>query len=166
MKSRTRWMGMLAMLASLGVCGVALAVPPKVNDEADFFSVNAKDQADQKIKALQKDCQKDLLIETIPSVPTNLPAQIKSLESTKMFVELAKTRAQASAVKGVYVLVCKKPPQIVVHVDEATQRKGFTNEQRKALIRTIREALEAKQPDLALQQIVNTVDARIRASVG
>ena len=50
MRNRTRWVGMLVLLASLATCGVALAVPPKVNDEANFFSANAQEQANQKIK--------------------------------------------------------------------------------------------------------------------
>ena len=165
MRNRMRWVGTFVLLASWATCGVAVAVPPKVNDEANFFSAGAQEQANQKIKTLQKDCRKDLLIETIPSVPTNLPEKIKSLETSKMFVELGKTRAQSSEVKGVYVLICRKPPQIVVNVDEATQRNGFTNDQRKALIKTIKESLEAKQPDQALQRTVDAVDASIRASL-
>src|SRR3954453_5044068 len=105
-----------ALLAGcLATAGRAAAVsPPPVKDEGKFFSAEALDKANRKIKQIYQRFQKDVVIETFAAIPTDLEKKYKEEEKARFFNEWARKRAEELGVNGIYILICRKPGRVEV----------------------------------------------------
>src|SRR5208282_678991 len=117
---RSRWFLLLAFLANGFVLPAPLqAAEPKVNDQAEFFSKSAIEQATQKMQEIHR-ISKDVfqvVIDTIPSIPDNMKAPDNPGEMEPFFRRWAETRAADEGVRGIYVLICKNPPHLQIEPD-------------------------------------------------
>jgi hypothetical protein len=90
-------------------------VPSK--DDAKFFSADTWKQFQSAADRLFKEKQTDLVVETYETPPKSDPAMLKSAaDREKFFRQLALDRVEAENIKGVYIVVSKKPTYLYVEV--------------------------------------------------
>src|SRR5579871_1367195 len=70
-------LGLIALLALSA--GTAQAVAPEVKDEAKFFKPETVKKANDEIRAIMRKYEKDVLIETFPSVPEGQLEKVKAM---------------------------------------------------------------------------------------
>jgi uncharacterized protein len=157
MTSILRWLVFPAILIGflgLTTAPAAMILVAEVRDDAGFFSANAIGKANDIIKDVHRDFKKDLLIETVKTVPEGKLEEVKKMdkaERTKFFANWARERAKAAEVNGVYVQICKDPGHLEVEVGNVTSQKAFTMANRDELasrmLRRFKEAADAKDED-------------------
>ena len=172
--SAARWLlALLVLTVWLGSAPLApAAVTPKVNDEGKFFSPEAVEKANQKIREIYKDLNKELLIETVPAVPADMQARLKDMQAkskdgkNQFFSDWVNKRAKDAVVKeGICILLCKDPPHLQIEVDKATRARGFTLQDRDALLKKMVGLLREKKNDEALAAAVEDVQSTLRANL-
>jgi uncharacterized membrane protein YgcG len=128
-----RWTLIAALLALLGLIAPAWAVyPPTIKDDGKFFGKEGTEKVNKKIRAIYENYKKDVIVETIAALT---PEQAKKLEEdkpTKFFAKLASDRSKELGLNGIFILICKKPTYLQIHMDPATQKKAFTASDRAA----------------------------------
>jgi uncharacterized protein len=167
--SRTaRWLLAPALLAGLlAAAGLAsAAVPPVVKDEGKFFSAEALDKANRKIKQIYQRFEKDVVIETFAAIPADLEKKYKEEEKAPFFNEWARKRAEELGVNGIYILVCKKPGRVEVEVGNQTQKKAFTRNDRDSLVRKMLADFKEKKFDEGLLEGVELIESALRKNTG
>ena len=102
--------GLLTLLAFLFMTGAASAASMGVRDNAHFFSSDAIGEAENAIQQIYQAHQRDLLIETLPSIPSDQQEEFQRLGKDAFFRQWADNRALQAGVQGVYVLITKNPP--------------------------------------------------------
>ncbi len=157
---------LLAFLANGLVLSAAKAAEPKITDRAEFFSKSAVDRAMAKMQDIQRRFKVTVVVETFPSIPENMKAQYKPAEKEKFFRRWAETRAADEGIKGVYVLICRKPGYLQIEPDESVARKAFTLSERNVLVRTATGLMENKQYDAAELEIANTIEFNVEENLG
>jgi len=166
MFSRARWLLLPALLVWLGLAAPARAVfPPPIKDDGKFFSAEAVDKTNKKIKEIYAKFKKDVVIETYAGIPEGkkLPEDPKKVG--EFFAEWAKTRAQELGINGVYVLICKMPTRLRTEVDPETLRRAFTNADDDRLRKRIIAAFREKKFDEGLTGGVEVIEAALKANV-
>lgn len=179
MFSFLRWTVLPAVL--LGWIGIAAAaLVAEVRDEGGFFSADATQKANEVIKEIHKDFKKDLLIETIKTVPAEKTDEFKKLDKagqSKFFKSWARERARQAEVNGVYILVIKDPGHLEVEVGNETQKKDFTianrDELADKLLAKFKDANKVKDEadkkkiyDEALLEAVRYVRSTMKTNIG
>jgi hypothetical protein len=101
------------------------AVAPEVHDQAKFFSAEELKKANEKIRDVMRQYDKDLMIETYATVAAEPGAErVKAMsraDRNKYFHTWAEDRVRAMVVNGIYILVCKEPPHVQVEVTPAAR---------------------------------------------
>ena len=106
-------------------------VAPEIRDDANFFSPAAVQKADQRIREIYRRHDRDVLIETFPTVPAADSDKVKAMDEKQRnayFLGWAKSRFKERVVNGAYILICKEPLQFEVGVEEARApqvRQGY-----------------------------------------
>ena len=161
----TRWLLVPALLAGwLGSPGPASAVyPPPLKDDGKFFSAEALDKANKKVREIYAHTGKDLVIETVAAIPEDLKKKYEELGKDKFFLEWARRRAEDLGVKGIYVLMCKSPGRVEAIVDKQTGRKAFTTADRDKLVQKVLARFKEKQFDAGLLEGVDFVASTLKA---
>jgi uncharacterized membrane protein YgcG len=130
-----RWTPTVALLAALGLCAPALAVfPPALKDDGKFFSKEGAEKANQKIREIYEKYKKDVVVETIATLTADQEKKIKEDGEAKFFAKHTSDRGKEIGLNGVYILVCKKPKYLRVHMDPETQKHAFTASNRAATV--------------------------------
>jgi uncharacterized protein len=149
------------------MAGAAVAAPTTgVNDDAQFFSPQAVEQANLKIQSIRKEFKKDLLIETVTAVPAEMQSNLDQLGRQRFFAEWADQRAEAARLSGIYILLCKEPSHLQVRVGRQTRERAFTLADRDELVQNLLPLLKAKQFDVALAEAVDFVQQKLRGNLG
>lgn len=147
-----------ALAACLLAVSTSFAVAPRVNDGAKFFSDAAVEAANQKIKRISTEFKKDLVIDTVASVPADMQAKFKEQGKTKFFREWSNKRAMDASVNGVYILICREPGHVQVEAGDATRRSNaFNDADRARVVQRMTEAFKEKKFDAGLTAAVDTV---------
>lgn len=136
-----------------------------VRDDAHFFSSSAISQADQVISQINARHHRDVLIETVPSVPQDMAQQEQSLGRKAFFTQWADQRALQEGVTGVYVLICKDPPHLQAAVGNATAQRMFTTADRDELGRRMLAPFKAQDYDQGLLDGVRFIQQQMDAHV-
>src|SRR5579875_1715920 len=157
MFSISRWLLIPALLIGwLGLStGAFAAVAPVIKDDGKFFSAEAVEKANAQIKKIAQDYDKDLLIETFPTIPADLKKDYQPEKKKEFFEKWARDRAHDNAVNGVYVLICKEP-----------QKRAFTVRNRNELAKILLEKFRAKKYDEGLQEAVDYYGKTLRQNLG
>jgi len=158
-----RWGRLLgfALLLVLAAGSPALAVVPEVQDGAGFFKPETIAKANDLLAEIGKKHDKDLLVETYPTVPADKVEAVKAMDKearAKFFQEWANSRARRRRVNGVYVLICKEPGHIQVEVGHETQKTAFTTKDRDRLRDLLIDAFQKKEHDRGLIDAVQFVE--------
>jgi uncharacterized membrane protein YgcG len=148
----------------LGLAAPVNAVfPPPVKDEGKFFSAEAVDKANKKIKEIYSKSRKDLVIETYASVPEGKKVPEDPKKRAEFFDEWARSRSEELGVNGIYVLICKKPTQVRIEVDRRS-RRAFTKADAERLVKRIVGAFRENKFDDGLLGGTEVVEAALKAS--
>jgi uncharacterized protein len=144
---------------------VATPAGAQVRDDAGFFTPNAVERANQLISQLRQQTKRELYVETIPAVPSDLRGRLQSAGPERFFADYSQNKAQQAGVDGVYVLVCREPSYLKVAVGDATQRAGlFTTANRDQLASTLLTSFKARQYDQGLLDAVALVQRTMTAN--
>lgn len=155
----------IAPIVLLVVACRTRAASEGVKDEAHFFSVDAVSEADQVIRQINTRHHRDLLIETIPSVPPDVHVPEQPQDRERFFEEWTNKRAAERGVNGVYVLICKNPSHLQAAVGNATAERLFTHSDRDELAKRMLTALKAHEYDQGLLNGVHFVQQQMDAHV-
>jgi uncharacterized membrane protein YgcG len=130
-----RWTPIVALLAVLGLTAPALAVyPPALKDDGKFFSKEGIEKANQKIREIYEKYKRDAVVETIPMLTPEQEKKMKEDGEAKFFAKLTNDRAKEMGLHGIYILMCKKPKYLRIHMDPETQKNAFTASNRATTV--------------------------------
>src|SRR5205809_697577 len=123
MKILTRILLISAVLAG----GMLLAAPsaqaatPGVKDQAGFFSKEAVTKANGVIHEIQSRFHKEVVVETMLSVPEEDKDEVKDKAGRdRFFPRWARERAADLKVNGIYIVITKVPGHVQVEVGNET----------------------------------------------
>src|SRR5207253_2342869 len=123
----------------------ALAVAPEIKDGGKFFSEEAIHKADKQIREIARKYDRDLLIETVATIPGEQAERVKALpkaDRAKFFRNWASDRAEVAVVHGVYILVCREPAFLEIIITprgRAALDNKATEELRDLLVQAFRD---------------------------
>ncbi len=154
-----------AVLAGwLAAAGAASAVfPPPVKDEGKFFSAEALEKINKKIRQLYTASGCDVVVETVPAVPADREAKYKELGKDKFFLEWARKRAEELGVNGVYVLVCKSPGRVEVGLTGPAGRRLFAPGDRERITNKMLGPFRDKKFDEGLNAALDFIETTLKA---
>lgn len=114
-------------------------------DDAGIFSTDGKKQATKKLEGQKFDRGLHFTIETVKEMPSDWKKKYDAAtDKAKVMKDWAIAAATAQKAKGPYVLICMRPGNTVVLVDEETLKRGFkkadSDELRKIFDTGLREA--------------------------
>jgi hypothetical protein len=104
--------------------GSAEREPFAVRDRAMFFSPEAVKKANAEIAEIAHRFGRDLLIETVTTVPAEDVDRVKALNKTERkayFESWSRKRARAEGVNGVVILISRDPATLYVNVTESAK---------------------------------------------
>jgi hypothetical protein len=107
----------LVVLFGLLWTGRVVAVAPEIKDDGKFFSADAVKKANDIIRRIAQSTDVDLFIETLPALSGEQAEKLKNMspaERNKFFTSVAKDRAAAVAVHGIYILVTREPKHLEI----------------------------------------------------
>jgi uncharacterized membrane protein YgcG len=140
----------LALVVAMLHASAARAVDAEVADGAGFFSPETLSEAREMILAIGAAHDRDVRVETYADVPEPLRARLERDGQDKFFDDWLNRRAKALGVRGVFVLVTRTPGRVQVGVDQATERRAFTADDREALRDALATAFRAGRYDRGL----------------
>jgi uncharacterized membrane protein YgcG len=153
----------IVLLSGFALPGPLWAVAPEIKDDGKFFSAEAVKKANKQIREIARKYERDLLIETFPTVPGGQAERVKAMapeERDKFFLNWASDRAEAAVVHGVYILVCKEPAHLEVVITKKAKTvfdKEAFQKLRDLLLKHFRE----KHYDEGLQAAVDFVQEKL-----
>jgi uncharacterized membrane protein YgcG len=155
-----------AVLAAwLVPAGPARAIfPPAIKDDGKFFKPETLEKGNKKIREIYEKYKKDVVIETIPSLTADQEAKMKEEGREKFFAKLALDRARALGVNGIYIILCKKPTHLQVHMDPGTQKRAFTTANRRTLIEKMISMFKEEKFDEGLLAGLEVIDSALKAN--
>lgn len=160
-----RWTLVLAIAALLGLVRPAWAIyPPPIKDDGKFFSKEGVEKANKKIRALYENYKKDVIVETVATLPSDQERKLKDEGGTKFFAKLASDRGKEVGLNGIYVILCKSPKHLQVHMDPQTQKKAFTAANRKTLLDRMVAQLKEEKFDAALDAALAEIESAFKAN--
>src|SRR5687768_18095299 len=125
--SRTNLVRWLAVLTALTLLAAAAPARAQVRDQADVFSPDAEQKAQQAIDQIQQKHKKRLLIESYAAVPAEKRAELQAKGTRQFFHDWALERGKAEKLDGVLVLLSLNPRSMRTQVFGAdTQNRLFT----------------------------------------
>src|SRR5262249_14072226 len=136
--------------------------------DGKFFSAEAGNKANQKIKKIAQDYNKDLLIETFAQIPADLQKDYKPENEQKraFFEKWARDRAFENAVNGVDVLIWKSPGHLQIGVGNETRKKAFTRGNRDGMAKDLPAKCKAKKYDEGLEEAVDFYATTLKQNLG
>lgn len=147
-----------AWLLVAGLAGAAVLLVSEVKDEGDFFKPEAIARANQGIREIKNKYKKDLVIETYKGIADKRKDDLEKLGKKRFFEEWARNRARALEVDGIYILICKEPPQLQVEVGNETEKKAFPTRDRDRLLELLLGRFKKKEFDEGLSEAVEFVN--------
>jgi hypothetical protein len=167
MLPRTRLLPvLLVVIVWLGVAGPASAVyPPPVKDEAKFFSAEALEKANKRVKDAYRVTKKDLVIETYATVPEGKKVPEEKNKREELFKAWVNERCRDLGVNGVYVLICKSPAYYYIEADRETLRRAFTTKDEAKMRQKLLAALRERKFDEGLKDVIDVFEESLKANL-
>jgi hypothetical protein len=136
-------------------------VPPVVEDGAHLFSADALAEARQRIDEFRQEHERDLVVETIPSVPGSTWRWWLRMKLRKLTAyaedEVKKRQKTAGLPAGIYVLICQDPPGVHVTVWPDRDPAWFPQRDQSRISERLTRTLGEESPDLLLQQVLGEI---------
>jgi hypothetical protein len=142
---------------ALWLCPPALWAGEPIQDDAGFFSTDARQRNQQIVEQLAKDFRVDIVIETFSVMPAKWKEQRKKSGDDKVAAQWAQENATAKDIDGVYILICREPPCLHVYAGPDADERGFGTSRAARLERQMRRALGKHRNDAALDDAVSFI---------
>jgi uncharacterized membrane protein YgcG len=143
--------------------GVARAGSHGIHDDAKFFSDDARNRASEAIDDISQQHHRDLLIDTVATIPNDKLSDFEAEGKQKFFPQWATERARQQKVNGVYILICKDPAHLEVAVGNNTEGQLFTIADRNELAQLLLKRFRDKQFDEGLVEAAQFVQQKMKA---
>ena len=163
---RRSWLLAPLMLLALCTSRASAAASSGVHDEAHFFSDDTVQQAEQIIRQIDQKHRRDVLVETVPSVPSDLQDRLQQQGTRPFFQSWANQRAKQRGVSGIYILICRQPSHLEVAVGNATAQRLFTIADRDAVAKQLVSAFKERQYDQGLIAALQSIQQRMDENAG
>jgi hypothetical protein len=137
----------------------------EVRDAADFFSDQAERQAEERIQRIRQQSGKDVVVETVPSMP-GVPPASQAKERDDFFAREVARRGKEAGVDGVYLLVSREPTYLYVGVDPRTKEDTFSLNDRAAVREQLLSSFKSRDFDGGLLAALDAIDQRLAAKEG
>jgi uncharacterized membrane protein YgcG len=158
-----------SLLAGWLLAGAALAGTSGVKDVCQLFSPAACAEAENKIAHFRNRTNKDLLVETIPSLTEEQVKHFHSLGHPKrahFWRSVAQERAKQANLDGVYVFLCEKPEGHMVIAWPVETEKIFSREDQGKVDKQLRAIQALKHnADTVLLDVIQQVDEIVSATL-
>jgi hypothetical protein len=139
----------------------AQTVARGLRDGAGLFDKKeVVEQINAQIEDIYHHYGKDVLIETVRTIPPEGEAELKHHRAARFFENWADERAVAAGVDGIYILICQEPRHIEVAVRPKENLATFDKRTRERLRKTLEHKLQGKWPE-ALGDTVALVGERL-----
>lgn len=142
------------------------AVEPRVYDNAKLFSDNAIHQGDDILSRIQKDYDKDVVVETFPAIPESMRDQFTRQDRRAFFESWLRSRARHYGVNGVFILICRDPGRLELEPGFKTRQEVFTLADRDDAVKLIADDFRKKEFDRGLIEGLELIDQRIGRNLG
>jgi uncharacterized protein len=157
---------LLAPLLLLTAAAPARAASNGIRDDAHFFSAGAVSQAQQTIDQIERRHGKDVLVETLATVPDDQKAQLEQAGNDQraresFFSQWANSRARSQGVNGIYLLISKDPAHLEIAVGNKTQQRLFTQSDRNVVRNQLLIAFRQKNFDQGLTEAMQNISQRM-----
>lgn len=149
------------LLTSFGSLTANLVQAGLIEDRAELFSAQVREQAEKDLQALRNRSGMEVRVETYPSVPEGKQAEVAKLDKAgreKFFADWLKKRAGEVHAHGLLVLICKDPQHLRIGSGNEAARMGFTLDQRNNLSREMIQQFRNRQFDQALKDLVSSME--------
>jgi hypothetical protein len=154
-----------ALACGLLVVGTAFAVyPPPVKDEGKFFSKEALEKADKKIRSIYEKYKKDVVVETMGALNAEQTRQMDEDGKTKYFTRMARDRSKAMGLNGIYIVFTRKPQHYQFYMDPDTQKTTFKIADRNKAGEKIVAQFKEDQFDAGLLDGLDSIEASLKAN--
>jgi TPM domain len=153
----------IALTACLVLATTSAAVTPEIRDDGKFFSPAALKKADERIRDIYKNHERDVLIETFTMVSRDDAEKVKGMDAkarSEYFLTWAKERVKSRAVNGVYVLLCKEPRHLLVAVVEKAPHK-FPDGTQAVIEDVLRKEFRENRFDEGLDLALKAIEERL-----
>jgi uncharacterized protein len=163
---RRSFLGLAAAAVLLAAVAPARAYTPEVKDGAGLFSPDAEQRANQALRDLQKQFNKDLVIETYASIPADKKAEWEK-NRAEFFNQWAAAIAREHRVDGIVVLIAKEPNgklYLQTSVGVHTRERLFPLKDREKLNEIIGNRFRNRQYDEGLLEGIEYVRKVMQAN--
>jgi uncharacterized protein len=163
---KTRHNALFAFLATLVLLAGARFASADVQDNAGFFGEDAVRQANFDLKDIKQKYGKDLLVETLPTLPAEVQSQINAQNRDKVYADWAQQRGRDAKLDGVVVLITREPSHLQIGVGNKTQQKAFSLKDRDRLRDQMLTSFKQKQYDQGLLNAVGSYRQTLANNLG
>jgi len=149
----------------LGLAAPARAVyPPPVKDDGKFFTKEGLEKANKKIREIYQKYKKDVVVETLETLTEEQQKKLKAEDEKRFFASLALARAKELGVNGVYIVICKKPRFLQIHMDPDTQKRTFKASDRTKARDAFFKQFKESMFDAGLHDALDSIEASLKAN--
>jgi len=160
-----RSLPLLALAALLVLSGPAQAVyPPPIKDDGKFFSSEALDKANKKIRAIYEKYKRDVVIETYMEIPAAIEKKYADEDRKELFRHWARERTHNLGLHGVYILVCKKPGHLQFEVDPDTMKSALPVKERDRASNKMLASFKEREYDAGLLAALEIIETAFKTS--
>jgi hypothetical protein len=165
----------LAWLAPVEQAGAVY--PPPVQDEGKFFKMETLEKVNKKIRAIYQNYHMDVVIETFAAIPPEVEkkfraenklaedAKLSENERKELFRFWSDARERELGVRGVYILINRKPGHLYVGRDPETRKKAFTSRDRERLLERLLDQFREKEYDAGLVGAVDAIESAFKTNL-
>lgn len=166
LSSRSSAFHLMTILILLIGIGVASAVAPEVHDKAHFFKDETIRKLDNLAREIERQFDRDVVVETVPSVPVDQLARVKAMtvqDRTKFFNNWCADRAEATVTHGVYILICKDPTHLALEITDRA-RPAFGHDGRDMMLGPLLKAFQKREFDEGIIAAMEFARSRFAAA--
>jgi hypothetical protein len=148
-----------ALLDALASLRKHFEPPPGVRDEAGLFKAETVQKANEAIADLAKRGIR-LAVETYPGVPKDAAEKFKAMDAKardEFFGQWGKRRVEELGPSTIYILLTDQPKHLQISVGTEAQKRGFTPQDRAALVQQMLDELRTRHIDAALLGAIATL---------
>lgn len=133
----------------------------QVWDQGHFFSPETLLQMETILEDIDSKFNKDLMIETYPSIPDDLKPKLREKGKDQFFEDWTTYEGSRLKVNGIIILITADPRHIEVALGLDTRRKAFTEKDRDDLMRILIPAFRNNEYDKGIIAAAEFVRDRI-----
>ncbi|HXE52069.1 MAG TPA: TPM domain-containing protein [Tepidisphaeraceae bacterium] len=138
----------------------------QVWDEAHFFNVQTIEHVNQVLQDIHGRFEKDLMIETFPSIPDDFKDKLQEQGKDKFFDGWSSAEGRRLELNGVLILITGDPAHLEVKVGLETRKKAFTQSDATELADQLVTAFKAKDFDGGITRAAEFVRDRMAKNLG